>query len=396
MNASHILNKIISLVSFNIHKARQSTLLFCVQSLPDGYCATVTSIGRGISGDAFEKHRIKRADRFLSNKHLQREIPGMYAVICKLFCTSNRPVIAVDWSDMDDNKTHFLIRAAILLKGRPITLYQEIHTKRTKEKPKTHQDFLKTLHALLHRDCKPIIVTDAGFKSPWFRPVLALGWDIVGRVRKPHHFSLNESENWRCITELYKKATTRPGLFLSARIAKANPFECTLVLVKQLSKGRQAKNADGSQKCSKKSKKYAQGAQDPWLLATSLPVRGDLAKKVVDIYKQRMQIEEGFRDMKSQRFGLGFEYNKTIKLERMNVLIFLTTLASIVAIVTGLTLVESGKHRQFQANTAKRKVLSFHSLGLRAWRRVTGFCEEHLRAALATLKKMMIAAAQEV
>ena len=393
MNVSRILNNIVSLVSFNIHKARQSTLLFCVKNLLDGYSATVTSIGRGIAGEAYEKHRIKRADRFLSNRYLQNEIPGMYTVISKLFCTSKRPVIAVDWSDMDDHKTHFLIRASMLLEGRPVTLYQEVHTEGTKEKVKTHRQFLKTLHAMLDDDCKPIIVTDAGFKSPWFRPVLELGWDIVGRVRKPHHYSLNECDNWQCITELYKKSTMRPGVFRSARIAKANPFECTLVLVRQKSKGRQAKNKDGSRKCSKKSQKYAKGAQDPWLLATSLPVSGNIAKKVVAIYKHRMQIEEGFRDLKSNQFGLGFEYNKSVKTERLSVLIFLTTLASLVAILTGLSLTESGQHRRFQANTLKRRVLSFHTLGLRAWRQQTQFSQDHWRAAMNTLKKMAIQAA---
>jgi hypothetical protein len=37
---------------------------------------------------------------------------------------------------------------------------------------------------------KPIIVTDAGFKVPWFRQILKLGWDFVGRTRQPNTFSL--------------------------------------------------------------------------------------------------------------------------------------------------------------------------------------------------------------
>lgn len=221
---------------------------------------------------------------------------------------------------------------------------------------------MNELHARLDADCKPVIVTDAGFKSPRFRPVQELGWDIVGRVRKPHHYSLNGSEKWQCITELYKKATIRPEVFASAQIARANPFECTLVLVKHKSKGRHAKNKDGSRKCSKKSQKYAKGAQDPWLLATSLPVSGNIAKKVVAIYKQRMQLEEGFRDMKSHQFGLGFEYSKSVKKDRLSVLIFISTLASLVAILTGLALIEAGQHKRLQANTLKRRVLSFHTL----------------------------------
>ena len=108
-----------------------------------------------------------------------------------------------------------------------------------------------------------------------------------------------------------------------------------------------------------------------------------------------MQIEEGFRDLKSNQFGLGFEYNKSVKTERLSVLIFLTTLASLVAILTGLSLTESGQHRRFQANTLKRRVLSFHTLGLRAWRQQTQFSQDHWRAAMNTLKKMAIQAAYD-
>lgn len=367
MNALTILTKTIHFVTFKMHKTRQKALFDCVRSLLAGNAATVTAMGRGIASRAFEKHRIKRADRLLSNPLLQQEIPALYAVICRLFCSSKTPIISVDWADLDNHKGHFLLRAAMTLKGRSVTLYQEVHDVRTKDKAGTHKQFLKRLHSLMDKDCQPIIVTDAGFKSPWFRPVIELGWNIVGRVRKPHHYSTDNGSHWQCISELYKTASQRPKLIKSALIARKKPFSCSLVLVKQKSKGRHAANADGSAKQSKYSLKHAKGATDPWLLATSLPVNSTLASRVVSIYKLRMQIEEGFRDMKSNRFGLGFEYNKTRCSKRLSVLIFLTTLTSIAAILIGLTVCIAQKQRQFQANTERRQVLSFHTLGLRAY-----------------------------
>lgn len=366
MKAPTILTNILSLVSYKMHKTRRNALISCVNSLLHGNAATVTSIGRGIFSKAFEKHRIKRADRLLSNTHLQREIPHIYAVLCHLFCTAKRPVISVDWSDLDDCKRHFLLRASITVKGRPITLYQEVHTNKTKEKPATHKAFLEILQTMLPGGCRPIIVTDAGYKSPWFREVVALKWDMVGRVRKPHFYSVNYGKTWQCISHLYQQASARPKRFDNAQIARRSPFACTLVLIKQKNKGRHARNPDGSQKCSKRSLKHAEGATDPWLLATSLPNHRLLAKQVVGIYRQRMQIEEGFRDMKSSRFGLGFEQNKSIKTIRLSVLVLLTSLASVVAILLGITLVIANKHRRFQANTDPKQTLSFHTLGLRA------------------------------
>ena len=295
------------------------------------------------------------------------ETPLIYTSICQLFCgNTTRPVISIDWSDLDDRKAHFLLRAAISLKGRPVTLYQEVHCNKTKEKPATHKAFLKALHAILPSHCRPIIVTDAGYKSPWFREVLALRWDIVGRVRKPHFYSLDSGNTWQCIRHLYDQATCRPKRFDNSQIVRSNPFGCTLVLFKQRSKGRHASNPDGTRKASKRSKVHAQGAKDPWLLATSLASHRSLSKQVVAIYRQRMQIEEGFRDMKSTKFGLGYEQNKSVKKQRLTILVLLTTLASLVAILLGMVLVSSNKHRRFQANTETRSVLSFHYLGLRA------------------------------
>lgn len=367
MNARTILTNIVSVVSYKMHKIRREALIACVRSIIEGSGASVTRIGRGISSKAFEKHRIKRADRLLSNPNLQREAPSLYAAICYLFCISKRPVVAVDWSDLDDHKGHFLLRATMTVRGRPLTLYQEVHSNKTKEKPATHKAFLDMLHSMLPSDCRPIIVTDAGYKSPWFRDVLALKWDIVGRVRKPHFYSLDKGKHWQCISHLYKQATTRPKCFDKARIARREPFACTLVLIKQKNQGRHANNPDGSRKRSKHSLKHAEGATDPWLLATSLPNHSNLSKQVVGIYRQRMQIEEGFRDMKSTRFGLGFEQNNSIKPTRLAILVLLTTLASLVAVLLGMGLVIANKHRRFQANTETKQVLSFHTLGIRAF-----------------------------
>lgn len=157
------------------------------------------------------------------------------------------------------------------------------------------------------------------------------------------------------------------------KIAKYKPFDCTLVLIKQKNKGRHAKNVDGSAKKSKHSLKHANGANDPWLLATNIPTHRTLSKQVVGIYRQRMQIEEGFRDMKSTQYGLGFEQNKSTTTSRLTILVLLTTLASVALILSGMVLFVSGKTKRFKANTETRQTLSFHTLGRRAWVTKTRF-----------------------
>jgi hypothetical protein len=134
MNVNRIVNKTIQLVTPKMHKARRSALICCINSLLQSNALTVTSIGRGIESNTTDKHSIKRADIMCSNNNLLNESDGIYSAICGLFCSrSFCPIILVDWSDLDEYKRHFLIRASLPFDGRSVTLYEEVHDIKTKE-----------------------------------------------------------------------------------------------------------------------------------------------------------------------------------------------------------------------------------------------------------------------
>ncbi len=367
MKIDTILTSFLHELTPQMHSTRRQALQACISSLLQGNAATVTSIGRGIDSQAKEKHSIKRADRLCSNPHFQQEQSGVYHALCRYWTASlSQPVILVDWSDLDKYNRHFLLRASLVVSGRPVTLYEEVHDITTNEKPASHRQFLARLSAALHPDCKPIIVTDAGFKVPWFRAVLALGWDFVGRTRQPNFYRLDTDTDWQCITQLHQIATGVPKAF-SGQITRSNPLACHLVLYQQKSKGRHDLNRSGKPKQSSYSKAHAKGAEAPWLLSTSLPRDSTLARRVVTIYKTRMQIEEGFRDLKSRQYGLGFEQNKSYTTRRLSVLILMSTLAHMVLMLTGMAVTLANKHRDYQANSIKtRRVISFPFLGARA------------------------------
>lgn len=365
MNVLPILKKTITNVTPNMHARRRTSLITSIESLLNGASATVTNLGRGINSKAKEKHRIKRADRLLSNTNLQSESFSIYQELAKYTVgKAKRPIILVDWSDLDEYKGHFLLRATLASHGRGVCIYEEVHNIKTKEKPKTHSLFLKNLAQVLDKDCKPIVVSDAGFKTPWFRAVLSQGWDFVGRARLPNFYSLDD-KTWQSITHLYSQATNCPKSF-TGRLVRSNELACRLVLYKQKKKGRQDMNQLGKPRRSKTSKVYRKSGNDPWLLATSLPQGKQLARRVMKIYRLRMQIEEGFRDMKSHQFGQGFEYNKTIKMSRLSILVLLTSIAHWLLMAIGLATRHANKHRQYQANSLKNNtVLSLHFIGLR-------------------------------
>ncbi|WP_311946884.1 transposase [Halomonas piscis] len=72
------------------------------------------------------------------------------------------------------------------------------------------------------------------------------------------------------------------------------------------SRGRKHRNKRGRISRDGGSRTIARRQQEPWVLVSNLPDRSTLANEVVTIYRQGMQIEEGFRDVKSPLFGLGF------------------------------------------------------------------------------------------
>jgi hypothetical protein len=51
---------------------------------------------------------------------------------------SSRPIILIDWSDLDMHKGCFLLRAAVAFNSQGVAIYHEVHVMSTKEKLWTH------------------------------------------------------------------------------------------------------------------------------------------------------------------------------------------------------------------------------------------------------------------
>jgi len=327
---------------------------------------TVTDLGRSIQSDTSHKHNIKRADRLLSNAHLHNEYLDIYgALSAQLVGPKTRPIVLIDWSDMDEYKQHFLLRAALALEGRSTTLYEEVHTVDTKEKSSTHKHFLAQLKQILPAGCQPILITDAGFRTPWFKQVEAMSWDWIGRVRNRHDIRWTQGGPWFDAKKCYKKASPQPKLLGEGLLTKRHQLSCQFVIYKQKSQGRKHKNRFGEVAQNSHSRKQAAGQNKPWLLATSLAVTSTLAKKVVKLYRTRMQIEEGFRDVKSHRFGLSLNYHRTESVERLQILLLVAVLALMVLWLMGMAAILLEQHYQYQASSVRhKKVLSSIFIGL--------------------------------
>jgi hypothetical protein len=288
------------------HRARSAALVKVVDAAVGGAKLSLTQLGRGRSGTAFEKHHIKAVDRLLGNRQLHIERAGIYAAIARsVLRRVKQPVIVVDWSDFEPGRKFALLKAATPIGGRAITLYERVFPFARYNSPSAHREFLLALHAIVPERCKPIIVTDAGFRGPWFRAVESLGWNWVGRIRNGIKYCDPGNGRWRLTDSLYKLATTKMQHLGQVLMSKRHGYCFRLYLVRAHAPrvGRPRRRRGN-----KPHRVYRRLHRAPWLLATSLPHERGSERRIKSLYALRMQIEQVFRDAKSHRCGLGLRY----------------------------------------------------------------------------------------
>lgn len=368
MHALRLLHKCIGKTCPQIHAKRLAALLVGVSALLKGQCLTLTSLGRYVGGRVGAKHSIKRIDRLLGNDFLTDERQQIYQCLAFLMMGQRRQiVILVDWSDVDAARTQHILRASCIVNGRAFTLYEEVHKKEAD--PKIHKALLLCLKAVLPPHCCPIIVTDAGFRRPWFITVEQMGWFYVGRVRNRDFVRKPQEQQWFPCKDLYQCANQIPRHIGVLWMTEKHPYQTNFYVVKCKSQKRKCYTKTGRVAANSRSKKIAQREREPWLLVSNLPQQYNQAKRIVSIYATRMQIEESFRDLKNVRHGFKFEFQRCKTTQRVAILLLIATLATFVCWLMGLALESRGEHRLMQCNTTKHKrVLSIFFIGCEAIR----------------------------
>lgn len=90
---------------------------------------------------------------------------------------------------------------------------------------------------------------------------------------------------------------------------RSDPIECRLVVYAKARQGRRSPNRRTPNRTSRStaSMKASAREREPWLIVASPQLHGLTARQLVNLYARRMQIELGFRDLKSHRYGQGME-----------------------------------------------------------------------------------------
>jgi Transposase DDE domain len=355
-----------------MHTKTRKSLISHVQSLLGGHAQlTLTSVGRHLSGRGKVKHKINRCWRFLSNKKIHADQLALYkSLSASLVEPLNELLIAVDWTGCCGSDIHML-RASLVYFGRSIPLYQEIHSQKELGTDKVHKQFLAHLKTVLPEGKRVVIITDAGFKTPWFTEISKLGWYFVGRVSGTINYRLLTEKKWSPLKNLYdliqRGETCYVGVGKLGQDSKTR-IEVLLTAYWGEKKGRKNPKPQYPQA----EKRYAKMHKEPLIIASNLHQDPSLdaennqqaiAILARDIYSKRMQIEQNFRDDKSERFGTAWRYSRTKDKNKISVLILIATIATLILWMIGFAAEKKKLHYHFQANTIRtHRVLSFISL----------------------------------
>jgi hypothetical protein len=383
MHVKRLLQKLLVPV---MHKKRLDTLIRLVCTLLNTKKLSLTGLGRGMATEIQQRSGIRIVDRFLGNKKLYGECHAIQEHFCRQVIGSKKtPDIIVDWS-ISPNTNHHVLRAAMVAKGRAITIMEEVYPEKKLGTQKVQNRFLVKLKKAFPKDCKPCIITDGGFHNEWCKKVLELGWNYLVRIRvgSGKLYRINHENEWKSLDDISNKATLIPAYAGSVYLCKGHPLQTHLYTYKSLKKNRKSLNKSGKKKKDSTSKDYAKSAKEPWILSSSISPEELNAKKIIKKYKNRMQIEEGFRDLKSSKYGFGLEHALSQYKSRIKILLLIAMFASYYAWLIGYIAERNGLHYQFQSSSIKnRRILSFFFLGCEIIKRKIKMPIFMLRAAIA-------------
>lgn len=270
-------------------------------------------------------------------------------------------VIAVDWSGYPSQQYHVL-RASLICDGRSIPLLSWGVPSEKQQNAQIQKDFLNALAGAVNPHARVIIVTEAGFQNAWFRHIKSLGWDFIGRIRGNIQMRLvSKGEYWFKRQEL--QASSKPEYLGHGTLARAEYAQCDgyFYLHKKASKGRKNKRSRCDITRPAQIKDARSAAAEPWLLFSNID--DFKPREIMKLYSHRMQIEQNFRDEKSERFGFGLRASYSRSAGRMLVLSLLATLSTIVLLLLGYHAKNKGLHLRYQANSIKsRRVISYLTL----------------------------------
>ena len=347
-----------------IHAARRELWCAVVSAVMSGHLLSLSRLARAVMGQSTHKAALKRVDRLLGNQRVGQEAQVVAAALLRMLCRSGQPlVIAVDWSAVAPAGVFVELRAVAMRRGmgRGLTIYQQVYAQSKLGDGRAERALLKTLHGWMPAGVPVIVITDAGFRRPWFTQVERLGWSWIGRIRAGVCVS-RERSHWEPASTWFAQATGRACRRSDCWLTRRFGFGCDMVLYRRRALGGKRYGRAGHGSTPKARREAKASAREPWLLAHSPQLRTLRPEEIVALYGLRMQIEENFRDSKSTQVGMGLELSQSRSASRLHALLLIATLAAFLLWHIGQLAEAEGLHLRFKATTRVAREVSIITL----------------------------------
>lgn len=271
-----------------------------------------------------------------------------------------------DWLELKKDRSWHLLRAAVGVEGRALPILDMVFPAGQQCSPVAERQFLERLAMILPPVVMPVVVTDAGFRTPWFRAVAAQGWSWLGRLRNTTKVKPSQIENtpdqWVPCAALHALAGSAPRDMGIMDLAYSQVWRARLVVHGKPAKGRKHRTRFGKAARSSQSRKNADREREPWLLVASPDLDLD-PRQLVALDARRMAIEASFRDLKSHRFGQCFEDSLTRKGPRIAILLLISAMAMFATWLTGRAALREGLEDHLSPFSSSRRLYSILRLG---------------------------------
>jgi len=349
----------------DLHALRVRSLADAVTGVTHAASLSVSAIGAGLAAanGLRTKHAIKQVDRLLSNKGVVLDdlLPRWAGFVLG---ARKKVRIALDWTDFEKDDQVTLAAYVITEHGRATPLLWKTHVKSSLSSRQTdyEAEFVDLLARLIPEDVDVTLVADRGFASvERYDDLRVLGVHYLIRFRG--NVNVTDASGVTKRAEEWVPTNGRARRIEQAGVTHTKAPVPVVV-------------------CVRKAK-----MKEPWCLATDLT---DLsAPEIVKLYGRRFTIEETFRDVKDQRFGMGLKATSVKNPERRDRLLFVAALAHALLTLLGAAGEKIGFDRMLKANTSKKRTHSLYRQGLMWFQQLPKMPEDRLRPLMAAYSELL-------
>lgn len=352
------------LLGDDVHATRVLSLANGVVGVMHAAALGIHAIGRGLADalDLEPKHAVKQVDRLLSNRGI---VIWTWFAQWVAFVVGDRKemLLALDWTEFDKDGQATIALYLVSSHGRATPLvWKTIDKAKLKGRRGEYElEVVGRLHEVVPAGVDVMVIADRGFgDQKLFAWLDTIGWGYIIRFKQ--------------LITVTVDGTSKPAAEWMPKSGHAKMFRDILFT--------REKTAVPAVVL-----KHQKGMKEAWCLATNRPELG--AAEVVNRYSRRFTIEETFRDIKDDRFGMGLSSTHIGTPERRDRLLFIAAIAQALLTLLGAASEACGYDRLLKSNTVKHRTMSLFNQGSYWYRRIPNMGDDRLRPLMTEFGRLL-------